>query len=130
VLTIAIIEGYLAWPSKRVSHLITNPSKMISIIIKIQASITGEVKDNLGEYEENATEKQKRYKYIGYNTSSPSNQAIGMANTKFKIQEGSNQNTGFSIAKDYTPPEIKANQTKRQTQQKTQTPHKEAKREA
>jgi hypothetical protein len=59
VLTIAIIEGYLAWPSKRVSHLITNPSKMISIIIQIQASITGEAKYNLGEYEENATKKKK-----------------------------------------------------------------------
>jgi hypothetical protein len=32
---------------------------MTSIIIQIQASITGEVIDNLGEYEENATEKQK-----------------------------------------------------------------------
>jgi hypothetical protein len=31
---------------------------MTGIIIKIQASITSGVIDNLGEYEENATEKQ------------------------------------------------------------------------
>jgi hypothetical protein len=41
---IAIKIGYLAWSSKRVSHLITNPSTMISIINQIQASITGEAK--------------------------------------------------------------------------------------
>jgi hypothetical protein len=32
---------------------------MTGIIIQIQASITSEANDNLGEYEENATEKQK-----------------------------------------------------------------------
>jgi hypothetical protein len=32
---------------------------MAGIIIQIQASITSEAKDNLGEYEKNATEKQK-----------------------------------------------------------------------
>jgi hypothetical protein len=32
---------------------------MIGIIIQIQASITSEAKVNLGEYEENTTEKQK-----------------------------------------------------------------------
>jgi hypothetical protein len=54
------MTGYLAWSSKRVLHLIsTHPTTMTSIIIQIQASITGEVIDNLGEYEENATEKQK-----------------------------------------------------------------------
>jgi hypothetical protein len=50
--------GYLARSSKRVSHHIsTHPSIMISIINQIQASITSEAIDNLGEYEENATEK-------------------------------------------------------------------------
>jgi hypothetical protein len=34
------------------------------------------------------------------------------------------------MAKDHTPPETKANQTKRQTQPKTPTLHKEAKQEA
>jgi hypothetical protein len=54
------MTGYLAWSSKRVLHLIsTHPTTMTSIIIQIQASITGEVIDNLGEYEENVTEKQK-----------------------------------------------------------------------
>jgi hypothetical protein len=55
-----------------------------------------------------------------------------MANTKFKTQEGSNQNTRFLNGKNYTPPETKAikqapprtkaNQPKRQTQSKTPTP--------
>jgi hypothetical protein len=59
VLNIAIMIGYLAWSSKRVSHLIsTHPSIMISIINQIHASITSEAIDNLGEYEESATEKQ------------------------------------------------------------------------
>jgi hypothetical protein len=52
--------GYLAYSSKTVSHLIsTHPSTMAGIIIQIQASITSEAIDNLGEYEENAIEKQK-----------------------------------------------------------------------
>jgi hypothetical protein len=36
----------------------THPSTMIGIIIQIQASITSEAIGNLGEYEENATEKE------------------------------------------------------------------------
>jgi hypothetical protein len=45
VLNITIIAGYLAWPSKRVSHLITTlPSTVINIIKQIQASITCEAK--------------------------------------------------------------------------------------
>jgi hypothetical protein len=52
--------GYLAWSSKRVSHLIfTHHSTMIGIIIQIQASITGDAIDNLCEYKENTIEKQK-----------------------------------------------------------------------
>jgi hypothetical protein len=31
-----------------------------------------------------------------------------MANTKFKTQEGSNQNIGFLNGKNHTPPETKA----------------------
>jgi hypothetical protein len=54
------MTGYLAWSSKRVSHLIsTHPSTMIGIIIQIQANITSDALDNLGEYEENTIEKQK-----------------------------------------------------------------------
>jgi hypothetical protein len=54
------MTDYLAWSSKRVSHLIsTHPSILINIINQIQDSITGEAIDNLGEYEENATEKHK-----------------------------------------------------------------------
>jgi hypothetical protein len=60
VLNITIMISYLAWYRKRVSHLITtHPSTMISIINKIQASITGEATSKLGEYEENTREKQK-----------------------------------------------------------------------
>jgi hypothetical protein len=45
VLNIAIITGYLAWPSNRVSHLnSTHPSTVISIIKQIQDSITSEAK--------------------------------------------------------------------------------------
>jgi hypothetical protein len=45
VLNIAIIAGYLVWPSKRVSQLITtHPSTVISTIKQIQASIIGEAK--------------------------------------------------------------------------------------
>jgi hypothetical protein len=37
--------GYLAWSTKRVSHLITtHPSTVICIIKQIQASIIGEAK--------------------------------------------------------------------------------------
>jgi hypothetical protein len=45
MLNIAIMTDYLAWSSKRVSHLITtHPSIVINIIKQIQASITGEAK--------------------------------------------------------------------------------------
>jgi hypothetical protein len=53
MLNIAIMTGYLAWSSKRVSHLIfTHPSIMISIVNQIQASITSEAEDKLDRYEE------------------------------------------------------------------------------
>jgi hypothetical protein len=52
---------------------------MISIIIQIQASITGKA-NNLGEYEKNAREKQKDTNIQDKHTP-PSNQAIRMANT-------------------------------------------------
>jgi hypothetical protein len=55
-----IMTGYVAWSSKRVSHLITtHPSTMTSIINQIQASITGKATSKLDEYEENARERQK-----------------------------------------------------------------------
>jgi hypothetical protein len=45
MLNSANMIGYLAWSSKRVSHLITtHPSIVISIIKQIQSSITGEAK--------------------------------------------------------------------------------------
>jgi hypothetical protein len=60
VLNIAIMTCYLAWSSKRVSHLIfTHPSIIINIINQIQASITGEVIVNLGRYEEMQYDKNK-----------------------------------------------------------------------
>jgi hypothetical protein len=40
--------GYLAWSSKRISHLIsTHPSTIINIINQIQASMIGEAVDRL-----------------------------------------------------------------------------------
>jgi hypothetical protein len=67
-------------------------------------------------------EKNKRYKYTKQIITSPSNQAIGMANTKFETQEGSNKNSRFLNGKKHTPPETKANQTRRQAQPKSPTP--------
>jgi hypothetical protein len=44
--------------------------------------------------------------YTRQNTSSPSNQAIGMANTNFPTQEGSNQSISFLNGKNHTPSEV------------------------
>jgi hypothetical protein len=64
VLNIVIMMSYLAWSSKRVSHLIsTHPSKMICIINQTQASITGEAIDNLGRYDEMQCD-EKKIEYI------------------------------------------------------------------
>jgi hypothetical protein len=63
---------------------------------------------DLGEYDENAREKQN-IQYIRQSTDSPSNQAIWMANIKFRTQKGSNQTTWFLNAKEHTPPKTKAN---------------------
>jgi hypothetical protein len=67
-------------------------------------------------------EKTKRYKYTRQITSSPSNQAIGMANTNFETQEGSNQNTIFLNGKNHTPTETKAIKTSTKLNQKNQLP--------
>jgi hypothetical protein len=83
VLNIPIMTIYLAWSSKRVSHLIsTHPS----IINQIQASITGETIYRLDRYDEMQCDKNKIEYIQGKSTSSPSNQAIGMANTKLPTQ--------------------------------------------
>jgi hypothetical protein len=88
---------------------------------------------DLGEYEANAMEKQN-IQYTRQSTNSPSNQgksqapnqnqAIWVANIKFRTQEGSNQDTRFLNAKDHTPPEPMAKHNKCQIQPKTQTPPK------
>jgi hypothetical protein len=86
MLNIVIMTGYPAWSSKRVSHLIsTHPSIMISIMNQIQASITGEALDRYDEIQQNGKRIHDRI-YTMHNTSSPSNQAIGMANTKIPPQ--------------------------------------------
>jgi hypothetical protein len=52
VLNIAIMTGYLAWSSKRVSHLHSiHPSTMTGIVNQIQATIIGEVEHKLDRYE-------------------------------------------------------------------------------
>jgi hypothetical protein len=54
------MSDYLAWSSKRVSHLIsTHPSIMTSLINQVQASITGEAIDNLSRYDEMQCDKNK-----------------------------------------------------------------------
>jgi hypothetical protein len=58
---------------------------VISIIDQIQASITGEA-NWLRWVWRKYKRKAKRYKYTKQITSSPSNQAIGMANTKLPLQ--------------------------------------------
>jgi hypothetical protein len=63
---------------------------------------------DLGEYEENAREKQN-IQYTCQSTNSPSNQAIWMANTNLQTQEGSKKSTRFLNAKNHIPPETKAN---------------------
>jgi hypothetical protein len=60
VINIAIMTIYLAWSSKRVSHLIsTHPSIMITIVNQIQASITSEVVDKLDRHEEMQCDEKK-----------------------------------------------------------------------
>jgi hypothetical protein len=64
VLNNAIMTSYLAWCSKRVSHLIsTHPSIRTSIINQIQASIMGEAIVNLGRYDEMQC-NEKKIEYI------------------------------------------------------------------
>jgi hypothetical protein len=59
-----IMTSYLAWSSKRVSHLIsTHPSIMTSIINQIQASMIGEAIDNIGRYDEMQCD-EKKIEYI------------------------------------------------------------------
>jgi hypothetical protein len=86
---------------------------------------------DLGEYEENAGEKQNiQYTRKKHQLplkprqiiSSPSNQDIWMVNIKFQIQEDSNQDMRFLNAKDHTPLEPKAKHNKRQIQQRCQLP--------
>jgi hypothetical protein len=56
LLNIAIMTSYLAWSSKRVSHLISTHR---SIINQIQASIIGEAIDRLGRYDEMQCDENK-----------------------------------------------------------------------
>jgi hypothetical protein len=71
VLNIAIMKGYLACSSKRVSHLIsTHPSTMISIVNHIRASITGEAIDRLDRYDEMQCDENK-IEYIQGETQAP-----------------------------------------------------------
>jgi hypothetical protein len=64
MLDIAIMTGYLAWFSKKVSHLIsTHPSVVIRIINQIQATITSEAKVNYVSMKE-IQQKDKRIQNI------------------------------------------------------------------
>jgi hypothetical protein len=94
---------------------------VISIIKQIQASITCESMWLSWVWWK--CKRKANYTCIQVkSTNSPSNQAIWMANIKFRTQEGSNRTTRFLNAEEHTPPETKANQIKRQIQSKTPTP--------
>jgi hypothetical protein len=88
---------------------------------------------DLGEYEENAWEKQT----IQVNKTKAPTPSQTKAKHKlplksshmdgkhqFSTQEGSSQDTRFLNAKDHTPPEPKVKHNKRQIQPKTRTPPK------
>jgi hypothetical protein len=62
---------------------------MISIINQIQGSITGEAIDRLDRYDEMQCDDKQDKVYKRQNTSSSSNQAIGMTNTKIPPSQGS-----------------------------------------
>jgi hypothetical protein len=62
---------------------------------------------DLGEYEENAREKQN-IQYTRQRTNSPSTQAIWMANTNFQLKRAATKTQHFSMTKDNTPPQTKA----------------------
>jgi hypothetical protein len=103
---------------------------MISIIKQIQASIIGEAKWLRWVW----WKCKRKAKYTIYMikhqlplkprqiTSSPSNQTMWMANTKFQTQEGSKKSTKISQCKRPYSPWTKAKHNKRQTQSKTWTP--------
>jgi hypothetical protein len=63
---------------------------------------------DLGEYEENARETQN-IQYTRQSTNSLSNQVIWMANTNFHLKRPATKTQGFSMTKDNTPREAKAN---------------------
>jgi hypothetical protein len=103
---------------------------VISIIKQIQASITGEAKwlrwvwskcNGKTKYTIYTSKHQLLLKQRQI-ASSPSNQAIWVANIKFQTQGGSNQHTRFSMQKTILPPKPKVKHNKRQIQPKTRTP--------
>jgi hypothetical protein len=60
--------------------------------------------DDFGEYEKKCKRKAKRYKYPRQITSRPSNQAIGMANTKLPPTKKRNEkNRGFGENVSHLP---------------------------
>jgi hypothetical protein len=63
---------------------------------------------DLGEYEENAREKQN-IQYTKQKHQLPLKPSHMDGKHQFSTQEGSNQNTRFLNVKDHTPPEAKAN---------------------
>jgi hypothetical protein len=97
---ITIMTCYLAWSRKRVSHLIsTHRSTMISIINQIQGSITGEAIDRLDRYDEMQCDDKQDKVYKRQNTSSSSNQAIGMTNTKIPPRKEAKQVASRGLVK-------------------------------
>jgi hypothetical protein len=67
-------------------------------------------------------EKRKIYNIRAKAPTPPQTKLYRWQKPIFQTQEGSNQTTRLLNAKEHTPPKTKANQIKRQTQQKTPTP--------
>jgi hypothetical protein len=99
----ANIIGYLAWSSKRVSHLITtHPSTVISIITQIQASITCESKWLRWVWRK--CKRKANYPSIqGKALTPPQTKSYVWQTLIFQLKRAVTKTQGFSMTKDNTP---------------------------
>jgi hypothetical protein len=75
-------------------------------------------------------EKSKIYNMQDKAPTPPQIKPWGWQTPSLKLKRVATKTQDFSMAKDHTPSETKANQTKRQTQPNASTPRKEGKQEA
>jgi hypothetical protein len=119
MLNIANKAGYLAWPSKRVLHLITtHPSIVISLIKQIQASITCEIKWLRWVWRK--CKRKTNYISIHYKAPTPpQTKPYGWQTPISQLKKAAIKTQGFSMTKDNIPPETKANYKPPSTQGKS-----------